>query len=89
MIGQCHRRHYIHVDDEFGSCIDDDGGCVARLKEEEDGQAVRSADSKNWWPGFQGGPTAYVWHELPSAIAPIPASSKVFMHMSPCRADDG
>ena len=33
---------------------------VARLKEEEDGQAVRSADSKNWWPGFQGGPTAYV-----------------------------
>ena len=39
--------------------------------EEEDGQAVRSADSKNWWPGFQGGPTAYVWHELPSAIAPI------------------
>ena len=56
---------------EFGSCIDDDGGCVARLKEEEDGQAVRSADSKNWWPGFQGGPTAYVWHELPSAIAPI------------------
>ena len=44
---------------------------VARLKEEEAGQAVRSADSKNWWPGFQGGPTAYVWHELPSAIAPI------------------
>ena len=37
-----------------------------RLRQEEAGQPVR--DSKNWWPGFQGGPTQYVWNELPPSM---------------------
>ena len=40
-----------------------------RLKEDEAGQAAQ--DGKNWWPGFQGGPTRYVWHGLPRAIEPL------------------
>ena len=37
-----------------------------RLREEEAGQPVRGG--KNWWPGFQGGPTDYVWHEVPPSV---------------------